>query len=84
MNPHFVSLVMGLTAQASSALEGALPPGVPTEGVSPRDLARTMIDTLAMLQEKTEGRLEPEEARLLADALTGLRFRFVQPGQAGA
>ena len=27
MNPHFISLVMGLAAQANSALDGQLPPG---------------------------------------------------------
>jgi hypothetical protein len=81
MNPHFASLVLGLAQQADAALNGALPPsaaGMP--GTSARQLAQTLIDTLGMLEEKTGGRLEPDEAKLLSDALTALRFRFVQGG----
>lgn len=81
MNPHFASLVMGLAAQAEAALQGQGPPGV--EGISPADLrraAQAMIDTLGMLEEKTRGQLDAEETRLLAEALTSLRFRFVQTG----
>lgn len=79
MNPHFASLVMGLAAQAEATLQGQVPPGV--EGVSSADLrqaAQAMIDTLGMLEEKTRGRLTKEEEHLLTEALTGLRFRFVQ------
>ena len=43
-----------------------------------RKVAQTLIDTLGMLQEKTEGRLDPDERQLLDQALTALRFRFVQ------
>jgi hypothetical protein len=78
MNPHFATLVMGLAAQANSLLDGQLPPGVPAEGVNPREMARSLIDTLAMLEQKTAGGLEPEEVRLLSEALTGLRIRFVK------
>lgn len=79
MNPHFASLVMGMAAQAEAALQGQAPPGV--EGITATDLrraAQAMIDTLGMLEEKTRGRLDADEERLLAEALTGLRFRFVQ------
>lgn len=81
MNPHFASLVMGLAAQAEAALQGKLPPGM--EGVSANDLrqvAQAMIDTLSMLEQKTQGQLDDEERRLLTDALTALRFRFIQGG----
>jgi hypothetical protein len=40
--------------------------------------ARHSIDLLAMLQEKTRGNLTLEEQRLVENALTELRFRFVQ------
>jgi hypothetical protein len=75
VNPHFASLVLGLAHQAESALDGAMPGGA--EG-DPRAVARTLIDTLGMLVEKTEGRLEDDERRLLDQAVTALRFRFVQ------
>jgi hypothetical protein len=41
-------------------------------------VARHTIDLLAMLQEKTRGNVSMEEGRLLDNALTELRFRFVQ------
>lgn len=80
MNPHFASLVMGLAAQANSVLDGQLPPGLPAEGIDTREVARNLIDTLGMLEEKTRTQLEPEEARLLSEALTALRFRFLRGG----
>jgi hypothetical protein len=77
MNPHFASLVLGLAHQAEAALGGELPPGA--EGVAdPRSLAQTLIDTLGVLAEKTSGHLEPDEKQLLDQAVTSLRFRYVQ------
>lgn len=77
MNQHFGSLVLGLAAQASAALDGQLPPGAAEAGTSdPRRLAQALIDTIAALQEKTRGNLDEDEARLLDQALTALRIRF--------
>jgi hypothetical protein len=77
MNPHFASLVLGLAHQADSALSGTLPAGAEEAG-DPRRMAQALIDTLGMLSEKTAGRLDEEESRLLDQTLTALRFRFVQ------
>jgi hypothetical protein len=44
-------------------------------------IARHSIDLLAMLQEKTRGNCTIEEQRLLDNAVTELRFRFVQASQ---
>ncbi|HUR94182.1 MAG TPA: DUF1844 domain-containing protein [Gemmatimonadales bacterium] len=77
MNRHFASLVVGLAHQAESALNGELPPGAEGAG-EPRQIAQTLIDTLGMLVEKTEGRLDADERQLLDQAVTALRFRFVQ------
>jgi hypothetical protein len=77
MNPHFASLVLGLAHQAEAALGGTLPPGAEGMGDG-RQVAQALIDTLGMLQEKTEGRLDADERKLLDEALTALRFRFVQ------
>jgi hypothetical protein len=76
MNQHFASLVIGLAHQAEQAIAGNLPPGAPGNP-DPREVARTLIDTLGMLQDKTRGQLEPDEQRLITEALTGVRFRFV-------
>jgi uncharacterized protein DUF1844 len=85
MNQHLASLVVGLAAQAEQAMNGQLPGGVPA-GVSAREVARSLIDTLGMLEQKTRGNLEADEQKLLSEALTQLRFRFVsteKQGQAG-
>lgn len=82
MNPHFASLVLGLAQQAEAALQGNLPPGAEQLGPlsDARKIAQTLIDTLGMLEDKTRGRLEPDEEQLLAGALTALRMRFVTGG----
>jgi hypothetical protein len=77
MNPHFASLVLGLSHQAESALSGQLPPGAEELGDA-RKLAQTLIDTLGMLSDKTSGQLDADEKQLLDQAVTSLRFRFVQ------
>ena len=82
MNPHFASLVLGLAQQAESAIQGQLPPGAEQLGAqaNARTIAQTLIDTLGMLEAKTKGQLDPDEQQLLTQALTTLRFRFVQSG----
>ena len=44
-------------------------------------VAQHSIDLLAMLQEKTRGNNTLEEQRLIENAVTELRFRFVQAKQ---
>ncbi|HKV76327.1 MAG TPA: DUF1844 domain-containing protein [Gemmatimonadales bacterium] len=79
MNPHFASLVLGLAQQTEQALNGNLPPGAEqVPGADARKMAQAMIDTLGMLEQKTAGHLDADEQRLLTEALTALRFRFVQ------
>jgi len=47
-------------------------------------MAKQIIDTLGMLEEKTRGNLTTDEDRLLKTALYDLRMRFVQKsGRAG-
>lgn len=83
MNPNFLTLVLGLAQQAENAMRGELPPGADrVPGTTAKAVAQTLIDTLGMLEAKTRGNLEPDEQKLLADALTALRFRFVQTGGA--
>ena len=43
--------------------------------------AAQMIELLSLLQAKTQGNLEPAEAKLLEDLLYDLRMRFVQAQQ---
>jgi sigma54-dependent transcription regulator len=77
MNSHFASLVLGLAHQAEAALQGQVPAAV-GGAADARQVAQALIDTLGMLAEKTAGRLEADEQQLLDQALTALRFRYVQ------
>jgi hypothetical protein len=73
----FEFLTRSLTMQAEMQL-GLMRAGSEEEPALDLDLARHTIDLMAMLQEKTKGNLTLEEQRLLENALTLLRFRYVQ------
>lgn len=75
----FDFLILSLKAQTEMHL------GMYHFGVEEKDrpepdfrIARHTIDLMAMLQEKTRGNTSMEEQRLVENALTELRFRFVQ------
>lgn len=74
----FELLVMSLAMQAELELGSQ---GKPDEQPPNLDLARHSIDMLAVLQEKTKGNLNFEEKRQLDNAVTMLRFRYVQAVQ---
>ena len=77
MNQHFASLILGLAGQANAAMDGQLPPGAGDAGANDaRQFAKALIDTLGALEERTRGNLDADEAKLLEQALTALRFRF--------
>ena len=75
----FEFLILSLKAQTEMHL-GMYQFGVDEKDRSEPDfrIARHTIDLLAMLQEKTRGNVTMEEQRLVDNALTELRFRFVQ------
>jgi hypothetical protein len=68
----FLDLVDFLAQQAVALLSGQ----VPGRGRDP-ETARFFIDLLAVVQEKTAGRLSPEETRYLDDVLFQLRSLFL-------
>jgi len=75
--PTFLFFLSGLATQALLAL-GELEH--PETGAREADLeeARYLIDTLEMLEKKTEGNRNDEESRYLSEVLHELRMRFVQ------
>lgn len=75
--PTFELLVFSLKTQAEMRL-GLIGFGQEKEETPDLPAARHAIDMLAMLSEKTRGNLSLEEQRLIENALTELRFRFVQ------
>ena len=76
---NFTFLVESILMQTQIQL-GLLKFGEEDEGEQEPNLpvARHSIDMLAVLQEKTRGNLTTEEARILENGLTELRFRYVQ------
>jgi hypothetical protein len=74
--PDFSFFITTLSLQASIAL-GTVPN--PATDKTEEDLtqAKFLIDTLAMLKEKTKGNLTPEEANLLESLLYELRMQYI-------
>jgi hypothetical protein len=73
----FEFLVLSLKMQAEVQL-GLMHFGEEKDRPEPNlALARHSIDMLGVLMEKTKGNLSMEEHRLLENAVTELRFRFV-------
>ena len=78
--PTFEFLVFSLKMQAEMQL-GLLNFGEEKSNGPNLPAARHAIDLLTMVQEKTRGNLALDEQRLIENALTELRFRFVQASE---
>lgn len=77
----FAQFILSLGTTAAVHF-GDLPDPVSGERGDPDLLAASqMIELLTLLQAKTQGNLEPAEAKLLEDLLYDLRMRFVQAQQ---
>ncbi|MCF8143725.1 MAG: DUF1844 domain-containing protein [Deltaproteobacteria bacterium] len=74
---NFSSLILSLSSTAFLHL-GEIPD--PSTGEKTKDLAlaKHVIDTIGMLNEKTEGNLKKEEKQLIENILTELRLRYVK------
>jgi hypothetical protein len=77
------SLLVARLAQETEIYLGLVP--FPGKETAEPDLeaARAMIDMLSMLQEKTRGNLDPEEAHLLENLLYTYRLEFVRRRSGG-
>ncbi len=72
----FLQLVLGLQQSGMIAL-GKLVNPITRKVETHLDAARDTIDTLAALEARTRGNLEPDEQRVLQQALTELRLNYV-------
>jgi len=72
----FLRLVLGLQQSAMIALGKLMNPLTRKVDVH-LEAARDTIDTLAALEARTRGNLEPDEARVLQQALTDLRMNYL-------
>ncbi len=73
----FTAFITGLTMQAMMALGEMADPNT---GMQRQNLAEAqyLIDTLAMLQEKTSGNLTEQEAAAIDEAVYSLRMAYVR------
>ena len=81
--PSLGYLATSLATQAMMSL-GLIPhPGSEKSEARPQE-AQHLIDTIAMLQEKTEGNRTPEESAMFDSFLHELRMAYVTNQQSGA
>lgn len=79
---HFHNMVMQIANTALTFL-GAVPHPETGEHIQDLDMARLLIDQLAMLEVKTKGNLSAQEAALLKQALMAARMAFVEATKSG-
>jgi hypothetical protein len=72
----FLQLVLGIQQTGMVALGKLMNPITRTLEKN-LDAARDTIDTLAAIESRTRGQLEPDEQRVLQQALTDLRLNYV-------
>ena len=72
----FLQLLLGLQQGGMMAL-GKLMNPMTRQIDKNLDAARDTIDTLAALEARTRGNLEPDEARVLQQVLTELRMNYL-------
>jgi hypothetical protein len=79
----FLQLVLGLQQAAMVALGKLMNP---MSGKLERNLdaAKNTIDTLAAIETRTRGNLEPDEQRVITQVLTDLRMNYVDELAKGA
>lgn len=72
----FLQLVLGLQQTGMMAL-GKLMNPITRSLDKNLEAARDTIDTLAAIESRTRGQLEPDEQRVLQQAITDLRLNYV-------
>jgi len=72
----FISLVMSLASNAAASL-GMMPHPVTGETGVDLKTAKHWIDVLGMLEKKTSGNLDPQEAQMVEGLLADLRMQYV-------
>ncbi|HOW42703.1 MAG TPA: DUF1844 domain-containing protein [Candidatus Omnitrophota bacterium] len=81
--PDFSFFVSSLALQASIAM-GVMPNPMTNKKEENIPQARLLVDTLAMLKEKTHGNLSSEEDSLLENLLYELRMQYVAKTKGGS
>jgi Domain of unknown function (DUF1844) len=77
MAQRFIEFVL-MQAQNAAFVLGQIPHPQTGKAEVNLDLARLLIDQLAMIQEKTKGNLNNDEAHILANTLSNLQMAYVE------
>jgi Domain of unknown function (DUF1844) len=77
----FLSLIMSLASNAAASL-GMMPHPVTGETGVDLKTAKHWIDVLGMLEQKTQGNLDQQEAQVIEHLLADLRMQYVSFGSA--
>ena len=80
MTQRFIEFVL-MHAQNAAFMLGQIPHPQTGKPEVNLDMARLFIDQLVMLQEKTSGNLNSEEARILNGTIANLQMAFVEAVQ---
>ena len=80
----FASLIISLATTAAVHFGDLVDPATGQPGERNLDGARQMIEILGILQAKTKGNLDPDEAAMLEHVLYELRLRFVDAQREGS
>jgi len=75
--PSFSIFLTSLGMQAMIFL-GEMPNPINNETKVEISRAKYMIDTIAMIKQKTQGNLSSEEQKLIDDILYGLRLKYAE------
>ncbi len=81
-DPSFIEIIQILAMQAMVGLGGMQGPG--GQAIPPNlEIAKHHIDLLAVLEQKTQGKLEQQEQQILNTTLYQLRIAYVEAMQGG-
>lgn len=78
----FLQLVLGLQQSGMMSL-GKLMNPISRKIERHLDVAKDTIDTLAALESRTRGNLEPDEERVLRQVLTEMRMNYIEEVKKG-
>jgi hypothetical protein len=80
MTQRFIEFVM-MQAQNAAFVLGQIPHPQTGKAEVNLDMGQLLIDQLVMVQEKTKGNLNSDEARILAQTISNLQMLFVEAAQ---
>ena len=78
MPPASYAMLVSMLASDAMIALGQIPNPITGEFVPRRNTAKYLIDTIAMLHEKTRGNVAPEESQQVEELLHQLRMEFVR------